>query len=99
MEKIAQFGRRMEIMPGVYPAFADCAPDTRPAPRLMALVNRRYGFGWPQKEGPAVEIHKDRIEEDLPEGRIPLRLGIDLVKPATEAVVTMTIAPAAASSE
>ncbi len=43
--KIAQFGRRMEILPGVFPAFADCDATTRPDRQLTALLGRRYG--WP----------------------------------------------------
>ncbi|MBU4270879.1 MAG: heparinase II/III family protein [Planctomycetes bacterium] len=45
VRRIALFGRRMEILPGVYPAFADCSPTSRPDPPLMALLGRRYGWG------------------------------------------------------
>ena len=44
--RIARFGRRMEIQPGVFPAFADCRPGTRPDPQLSAWLSRRLGFGW-----------------------------------------------------
>jgi len=44
--QIARFGRRLEILPGVYPAFADCHLDSRPDVRIMGFVSRRYGFGW-----------------------------------------------------
>jgi len=44
--QIARFGRRLEILPGIYPAFADCHLDSRPDVRIMAFVSRRYGFGW-----------------------------------------------------
>ena len=30
VRQIAQFGPRMEIQPGIYPAFADCSPKARP---------------------------------------------------------------------
>ncbi|MBN1910347.1 MAG: heparinase II/III family protein [Pirellulales bacterium] len=49
---ISQFGRRMEMMPGVYPALADCKPGSRPGPWMMRYVDRRYGFGWTQDRGP-----------------------------------------------
>ncbi len=43
VRQLARFGLRMEILPGIYPAFADCSPDTRPDPRLTAFLSRRYG--------------------------------------------------------
>jgi len=43
--RIAEFGRRMEILPGVFPAFADCNPKAKPEGRLMAFLSRRYGWG------------------------------------------------------
>jgi hypothetical protein len=46
VEAIARFGSRMEIQPGVYPAFADCSPSARPDPQIQACVDRRFGFGW-----------------------------------------------------
>jgi hypothetical protein len=36
----------MEIVPGVYPAFADCSPRAQPDEHILAYVNRRYGFAW-----------------------------------------------------
>ena len=42
--RIARFGPRMEILPGVYPAFADCSVGSRPDPRLLAFLGRRLGF-------------------------------------------------------
>ena len=41
----AQFGARIEIMNGVYPAFADCTVGTRPDRATMWYVNRRLGLG------------------------------------------------------
>ena len=38
VREIAQFGRRMEITPGVYPAFADCSLNARPADWLTGYV-------------------------------------------------------------
>lgn len=42
---IALFGFRMEIAPGLYPAFADCHFGARPDPVLMAYLSRRYQLG------------------------------------------------------
>ena len=50
VKQIAQFGLRMEITPGVYPAFADCGLTTRPIPWLMDYLSRRFGFGWDGQE-------------------------------------------------
>ena len=41
---IAQFTSRMQIVPGIYPPFADCPVGATPDEGLIALVNRRYGF-------------------------------------------------------
>ncbi len=48
--EIARFGRRLEILPGIYPAFADCHLNSRPDVRIMAFTSRRYGFGWKDEE-------------------------------------------------
>jgi hypothetical protein len=50
VRQIAQFGRRLEIMPGVYPAFADCGVGSQPDPCIEAFVSRRYGLGWKEAE-------------------------------------------------
>ncbi len=57
--QIALFARRMEILPGIYPAFADCDPTaTSRRRRYMAFLSRRYGWGLRDVEskglGPAV---------------------------------------------
>ncbi|MHC5055103.1 MAG: carbohydrate binding domain-containing protein [Planctomycetota bacterium] len=41
----AEFGARIEIANGVYPAFADCGVGSRPSSRLMWYVSRRLGLG------------------------------------------------------
>ena len=41
----ARFGVRMEILPGIYPAFADCHVASRPDTRLAAFLSRRFGWG------------------------------------------------------
>ena len=47
----ATFGSRIEIINGVYPAFADCSINAEPSSRLMYYVSRRLGLGlrrWEQ---------------------------------------------------
>lgn len=41
----ALYGAQMEIADGVYPAFADCAVNARPDPRLMSFLNHKYALG------------------------------------------------------
>ena len=41
----ALYGIRVEIMNGIYPAFADCSTRAKPSPHLMWLLNRRLGLG------------------------------------------------------
>ncbi len=43
--RVARFGRRMEITPGIYPPLADCRPGTQPDTQLMAFLSRRYRLG------------------------------------------------------
>jgi hypothetical protein len=45
VRKIARFGLRMEMQPGVYPAFADCRVGSRPSTDLSAFLSRRFGWG------------------------------------------------------
>jgi hypothetical protein len=47
----AMFGSQIEIINGVYPAFADCSIRARPSSRIMYFVSRRLGLGlrnWEQ---------------------------------------------------
>jgi hypothetical protein len=41
----AKFGADIEIINGVYPAFADCSVRARPDSRLMYFVSRRFAMG------------------------------------------------------
>ena len=50
VELVAQYGARMEIVPGVYPVFADCVPGVVPSSDVMRFVSRRYGLGLSQWE-------------------------------------------------
>ena len=45
MESIALFGARIEIHEGVYPAIADCSPNTRPMELVMHFMSRRLRLG------------------------------------------------------
>lgn len=57
VRQVAQFGRRIEILPGVCPAFADCGVNPRADQRAMAFMSRLYGWGLAEAEqkslGPA----------------------------------------------
>jgi hypothetical protein len=50
VRETALFGRRMEILPNIFPAFADCHPGERPDPLLSAFLSRRYGWGLEEVE-------------------------------------------------
>ncbi|MGQ9503503.1 MAG: hypothetical protein ACUVQR_01215 [Thermogutta sp.] len=45
VKQIALFGYRMEIAPGIYPAFADCSVGSRPGAALSAYLSRRFDLG------------------------------------------------------
>ena len=50
-KQAATFGSKIEIINGVYPAFADCSISAEPGSRLMYYVSRRLGLGlsrWEQ---------------------------------------------------
>jgi hypothetical protein len=47
-------------------------------------------------DGPEIRLETDKIEEDLPGGRIPTRLGLNFAEPVTKATVTLKISPASA---
>lgn len=59
VRQIALFGRRLEILPGIYPAFADCHVNSRPDVRIQAFVSRRYGFGWTEAERRGLPLAAD----------------------------------------
>ena len=50
VEKIATYGRRIEILDGVYPAFADCSVNAQPSSHLMAYLSRLYRLGMTDVE-------------------------------------------------
>ncbi|UCE46217.1 MAG: heparinase II/III family protein, partial [Phycisphaerales bacterium] len=45
VKQAAQFGSRIEIANGVYPAFADCSIRAKPSSSLMYYVSRHLGLG------------------------------------------------------
>jgi hypothetical protein len=50
-KQAATFGFKIEIINGVYPAFADCSIRAEPSSRLMYFISRRLGLGlrnWEQ---------------------------------------------------
>jgi len=50
-QKAATFGTNIEIINGVYPAFADCSINAQPSSKLMYFLSRRLGFAlrsWEQ---------------------------------------------------
>jgi len=50
-QKAATFGAQIEIINGVYPAFADCSISAQPSSKLMYFLSRRLGFAlrsWEQ---------------------------------------------------
>ncbi len=51
IKQVATFGSNIEILNGVYPAFADCSVRAKPGSRLMYFLSRRFGLGlrsWEQ---------------------------------------------------
>ena len=43
--RTSAYPMNVEIMPGVYPSFADCRTDTKPGFKYIRYLNRRYQFG------------------------------------------------------
>jgi len=58
-----RFGADIEIINGVYPAFADCSVRSKPSSRLMYFVSRRFGMAlqsWDQTDpaGPGGSLYE-----------------------------------------
>lgn len=78
------YGFRIEIVPGVCPAFADADATTRPEPAWLNFLDRRFGFGRPAPPEAAPGSHPRPFVDELflgfqapshaanPEGRPPL---------------------------
>jgi len=56
VQQIALFGHRMEIAPGIYPAFADCSVGSKPGSVLSAYLSRRFDLGLKDLEDRYVGI-------------------------------------------
>ncbi len=66
VKQISLYGRRMEIAPGIYPAFADCSTRAQPDLRLMAFLSRRLGLGLAETEKRGLLLAAG-IDSNLPE--------------------------------
>lgn len=56
IKQVALFGPRMEIIPGVYPSFADCSIGSRPDTRMMAFLSRRFQLGMTDVEAQGIGL-------------------------------------------
>lgn len=56
IKEIALFGPRMEIVPGVYPSFADCRIGSKPGTQLMAFLSRRFSLGMSDIEASGIGL-------------------------------------------
>lgn len=54
VRQVALFARRIEILPGLSPAFADCGVGARGDRRTMAFLSRCYGWGLADLERAAI---------------------------------------------
>jgi hypothetical protein len=61
VESIAAYGKRIEILDGIYPAFADCSVNAQPDSRLMAYLSRVFRLGMTD-----VERHGLGLDGGLP---------------------------------
>jgi hypothetical protein len=53
VQVVATYPEKLEILPGVYPAYADSGPGNQPTPWMLDLLNRRLKLGhadWVQNE-------------------------------------------------
>ena len=58
VRQIAMYSRRIEILPGVYPAFSDSDPTGQPETQIMAFLSRRYGWGLKDVEAKGLGLAK-----------------------------------------
>ena len=88
VREVAQYGARMEIMPGIYPVFADCTPGVTPSADSMRYVSLKFGLGlraWEECEPEASNTQSVGIHAfpnsatraaDQGAAMIPLNVGI-----------------------
>ena len=60
VRQIAMYGRRIEILPGICPAFSDSEPSGRPDVQIMAFLSRRYGWGLKDVEAKGLGLAEGR---------------------------------------
>lgn len=48
IRNVALYGTRIEILPGISPAFADCAVNASPASSILYILNAYYGWKLPR---------------------------------------------------
>ena len=83
IKEVALFGPRMEIVPGVYPSFADCSIGSEPGTSLMAFLSRRFSLGMSDVEAKGIGLVGGRSRylftfalygfDNLGHGRAPSR--------------------------
>ena len=56
IKEVALFGPRMEILPRVYPSFADCSIGSRPDTPMMAFLSRRFQLGMTDVEAAGIGL-------------------------------------------
>lgn len=47
VDQIARYGIRIEVLPGLSPAFGDCALNARPSPQIIRYCNQAMGLQLP----------------------------------------------------
>lgn len=57
LRRIARFGEKMEITPGVYAAFADCKLGSQPMAYFTAYLDRRLSLGRSGEECPLIPVN------------------------------------------
>jgi hypothetical protein len=65
IKPIALFARRMEILPGVYPAFADCDVNPQPDPNIMGYLNREYDWGLTRYDRRSSDVDLDNYLSEI----------------------------------
>ena len=50
VDKIARYGMRIEVMPGISPAFGDCSLNARPSQQIIRYCNQAMGLQLPGVE-------------------------------------------------
>ena len=55
VSEIARFALKIQIINGVYPAFADCPVKAKPDHNLMYFISRRWGLGLSQYSEPRAD--------------------------------------------